>query len=168
MAGPAPENAEHGNLVVLHASTIAAGDRAALIRGASGTGKSDLALRCISKAPTPLLPQQARLVSDDQTIIERSNGQLLASAPEQIAGLLEVRGIGILRVNDAVAPGKTPLALVVDLDEQAEKPERLPDPWPTVAILGVEVPLLRLRFNEVSAPERLLLAISCYSLPATG
>ena len=172
MVAPHPDLDQHSlETVTVHASAIAAGGRAALIRGPSGAGKSDLALRCIALAPTPLLPQQASLVSDDQTVITRRGGRLYASAPARIAGLLEARGIGIVRVNDT-AGLPVPLALVVDLIPSAEaadgQPDRLPDPWPMVPILGVELPLLRLKIHEASAPIRLLLALGCNGLPATG
>lgn len=173
MAAPHPDLDPHNlETVTVHASAIAAGGRAALIRGPSGAGKSDLALRCIALAPTPFLPQQASLVSDDQTVIARRGGKLYASAPARIAGLLEARGIGVVRVNDAAAGPPMPLALVVDLvpsGAAADRlPDRLPDPWPMVPILGVELPLLRLKVHEASAPIRLLLALGCHSLPATG
>jgi len=168
LAAPRPDLDQHSlETVTVHASAIAAGGRAALIRGPSGAGKSDLALRCIALAPTPLLPQQASLVSDDQTVITRRGGKLYASAPATIAGLLEARGIGVVRVNDAVGP-PVPLALVVDLVASAEATDRLPDPWPMVPVLGVDLPLLRLKIHEASAPIRLLLALGCHSLPATG
>lgn len=172
MAAPRPDLDQQSlETVTVHASAIAAGGRAALIRGPSGAGKSDLALRCIALAPTPLLPQQASLVSDDQTVITRRGGKLYASAPARIAGLLEARGIGIVRVNDT-AGQPVPLALVVDLVPSAEAADgqldRLPDPWPTVPVLGVDLPLLRLKIHEASAPIRLLLALGCHSLPATG
>ncbi len=168
MAVPHPDLDPHSlETVTIHASAIAAGGRVALIRGPSGAGKSDLTLRCIALAPTPLLPQQASLVSDDQTVITRRGGKLYASAPARIAGLLEARGIGIVRVNDAAGP-PMPLALVVDLVPSGDAADRLPDPWPMVPILGVELPLLRLKIHEASAPIRLLLALGCHSLPATG
>ncbi len=72
-----------------------------------------------------------------------------------------------VRVNDAAGP-PMPLALVVDLVPSGDAADRLPDPWPMVPILGVELPLLRLKIHEASAPIRLLLALGCHSLPATG
>ena len=67
---------------------IAFGEEAVLFRGPSGSGKSDLALRCIEKG--------ADLISDDQTILCRKNKKIIASAPRTIAGKLEVRGLGIV------------------------------------------------------------------------
>ena len=74
----------------IHASTVAIGSRAVLITGPSGCGKSDLALR--------LLDRGFELVSDDQTIVKRDGDRLVATAPPNIAGKLEVRGIGIVEV----------------------------------------------------------------------
>ena len=61
-----------------------------LITGPSGSGKSDLALRLLDRGFT--------LVSDDQTIVRRDGDRLLASAPPTIAGKLEIRGIGIVEM----------------------------------------------------------------------
>ena len=78
--------------LLLHASAVALGGRAVLLRGASGAGKSDLTLR--------LIDEGAQLVADDQVeLTADANGRMLiAAAPEAIAGMLEVRGIGILRL----------------------------------------------------------------------
>src|SRR6478672_5986521 len=88
----------------VHASTVAMDGRAVLLVGPSGAGKSDLALR--------LLDRGFILVSDDQTIIRKDGDRLLASAPPNIAGKLEVRGIGIL---DVERVDNIPIALLVEL-----------------------------------------------------
>ncbi len=77
----------------IHASTVATEGRAVVIAGPSGSGKSDLALRLLDRGFT--------LVSDDQTTIKREADRLIASAPPNIAGKLEIRGIGIVDM-DAV------------------------------------------------------------------
>ena len=77
----------------LHASAVAIEGRAVLIGGRSGTGKSDLALRLIDRG--------AGLISDDYTYVRRVNGQALASAPANIAGKIEVRGVGIVELDTA-------------------------------------------------------------------
>lgn len=145
-----------GALELIHATAIAVGNDAALIRGPSGSGKSDLALRCLALAPGTLIPAPAGLVSDDQVCLERVGERLRASAPPAIRGKLEVRGMGILSVP---AVESAELVLVADLVSPSEI-ERLPDPIPSLNLLGVEVPLLRLAPFEQSAPVKLLLALS--------
>ncbi len=97
----------------LHATAVAVDGRGCLITGASGSGKSTLALE--------MLALGAELVADDRVDIRKSAGALMLSAPAPIAGLIEARGVGILRL-----PARTeaPLALIVDLD--AAEGERLP------------------------------------------
>ncbi|MFD2738127.1 HPr kinase/phosphorylase [Sulfitobacter aestuarii] len=90
--------------VILHATSLRITQKAVLIIGPSGSGKSSLALQ--------LLALGAGLISDDRTLVSRRQDALLASAPEQIAGLIEARGVGLLQVPPA-APA--PVALVVDL-----------------------------------------------------
>lgn len=89
---------------ILHATTVAYEGCAVLILGPSGSGKSGLALELISKG--------AQLVSDDRTVLTVRNGALQASAPPTIAGLIEARGIGFLKLPQA---GPTSITLVVDL-----------------------------------------------------
>jgi serine kinase of HPr protein (carbohydrate metabolism regulator) len=143
---------------LVHATAIALGGRAALIRGPSGAGKSDLALRCLALPPSALLPDAAQLVSDDQVHLELREGAIHARAPATIAGLIEVRGIGILRLDKFAVEAQVTLA--VDLQSPHDSaPERYPDPWPHVVLLGVTLPLLRLQPFEASAPVKLLLAL---------
>ncbi len=146
----------------VHATAIAAGGRAALIRGASGMGKSDLALRCLSLAPTALLPCAAVLVSDDRVWLHIRDGKIVASAPAKLKGRLEVRGLGIIRVPTIEL---AEVALIVDLAGRGETIERLPDPWPVSLLLGLDVPILRLWAFEASAPVKLLMALSNRELP---
>ncbi len=140
----------------VHATAIAADGRAALIRGASGSGKSDLALRCIAGALSPLLPHAARLVADDRVILERRGSRLLARAPARLAGLIEVRGLGIVRLP---FEEQAEVRLVVDL-VAADRVPRLPDPPPEVSLDGVTLPLLRLAAFETSAALKLRLALA--------
>jgi HPr kinase/phosphorylase len=93
----------------LHASAVALGESGLLILGASGSGKSGLALR--------LMALGARLVADDRVSLARRGEALVASAPATIRGLIEARGVGILRA-DALA--EAVLVLAVDLDALAE------------------------------------------------
>lgn len=143
---------------LVHATAIAVGGRAALIRGPSGAGKSDLALRCLALAPSALLPEAAQLVSDDQVQLEVRNGALHARAPATIARLIEVRGLGIHRLEPWAAEALVTLAVDLLLPHDPA-PERHPDPWPYVTLLGVALPLIRLRPFEASAPVKLLLAL---------
>ena len=82
----------------VHATAIAAGGRAALIFGLSGSGKSDLALRCLSLSASSLITVPIQLIADDQVLLVRTGNTILASAPAPLLGKLEVRGIGILSV----------------------------------------------------------------------
>jgi serine kinase of HPr protein (carbohydrate metabolism regulator) len=106
--------------------------------------------------PSPLVPQPAELVADDQVRLERVGNRLRASAPAAIAGKLEVRGIGILTLP------AVPAADVVVLVElvAAEKVERMPGPNSVATILGLELPILRLAPAEPSAPAKLLVALA--------
>lgn len=142
--------------VRVHATTIAIAGCAAIIRGASGAGKSDLALRCLMMAPNGLIHHPVHLVADDYTELFDRDGLLFARAPEQISRLLEVRGLGII---DLEATCEAEVVLVVDLVEAAEL-TRLPDPSAQVLLVqDVRVPALRLSTSEPSAPAKLLLAL---------
>ena len=129
----------------VHASTVAIDGRAVLITGPSGSGKSDLALR--------LLDRGFVLVSDDRTIVRRDGDRLVASAPNQIAGKLEVRGIGIL---DVETVSDVPVALLVELTSDIQ---RLPDDSRERPILGVPLPLITVDAMTASAPSKVALAL---------
>lgn len=140
---------------VLHATAIAVGERAALICGPSGSGKSDLALRCLMMGDNQLIKGKVRLVSDDYTQVRAQDGTVFLSAPRTIRNKLEVRGYGIVTV-PALEVAR--LVLVAEL-VGADQIERLPDPMPRREIAGVSVPVLRLAAFEASAACKLLLAI---------
>lgn len=149
----------------VHATAIAVGGRAALIRGPSGAGKSDLALRCIAQAPTALTPTAARLVSDDQVELRSTEaGALAVNAPAVLSGQLEVRGIGIIDV--PTDPGPVRLALVVDIVPPRTAIARMPEPA-TVAVEGIRVPHMELDAFEPCAPLKVLLALSRSNIDAT-
>jgi HPr kinase/phosphorylase len=104
----------------VHASAVLIGSRAALIRGPAGSGKSRLALALIEAAATGRI-RFARLVADDRVELTASHGRLLVSAPAALAGLIEVRGLGVRRIAfEAVAVA----GLVIDL--AAADGERIP------------------------------------------
>lgn len=117
-----------------------------LLRGAPGSGKSDLALRLIDRG--------AHLIADDLVELRRQDDALIASAPETIRGRMEVRGLGIVAVPSLEA---APLALIFDLSAPGDVP-RLPDPA-VEEILGVQVPKLVLAPFESSAPAKIRIAL---------
>jgi len=120
----------------IHASAVLVGARAVLIRGPSGAGKSRLALALLRASGTGALPF-ARLVADDRVHVEAIHGRLLARCPAALAGLIEVRGLGLRRV-----PYESPAAVgvVVDLGNAAP---RMPGPADRHAeIAGVILPRL--------------------------
>lgn len=138
-----------------HGTAVALGTAAALIFGPSGSGKSDLALRCLAAAPSTLIPETPVLVADDRVYIERVGDRLRVSAPETILGKLEVRGLGIIAVPFRPSAG---LVLAVELAAPGDV-DRLPDPPLERDFLGLRLPLLRLCPFEASAPTKLLLAL---------
>lgn len=140
-----------GEPLLVHATAVAIGGRAVLLRGPSGAGKSDLALRLIDAG--------ADLVADDQCELRRVGGCVLVRAPATIAGLIEVRGIGILSL---AALADLPLALVADL-VPAGAVDRLPEAR-TEPILGIAVPVVAIAPFEASAPVKLRAALG--ALPA--
>ena len=135
----------------IHASSVAIGGRAVLITGPSGSGKSDLALRLVDRGFT--------LVSDDQTIVRRDGDRLIASAPPQIAGKLEIRGIGIL---DVETVSDVPVALLVELTSDIQ---RLPDDGRERPVLGMPLPLISIDATTASAPAKVALALDRLGLP---
>ena len=120
----------------IYASAVLMGARAVLIRGAAGAGKSRLALMLLQAAPQgPLM--FARLVADDRVHVAAAHGRLIAWAPPALAGLIEVRGLGICRMpHEAVAV----VSLVVDL---GAAPQRMPEAAAAeTAIEGIVLPRL--------------------------
>ncbi|GBE44711.1 HPr kinase/phosphorylase [bacterium BMS3Bbin10] len=149
--------ATSGELLV-HGTCIAMSASGALLRGAPGSGKSDLALRFISLfgvADGGI--QGACLVADDQVLLSREGRGLVARSPETIAGRLEVRGVGIVEVPHCE---RTPLTLVVDLVAAGDVPRMPPDPLPREDILGVQTPVVKLNPFEISSPVKLKLVLT--------
>lgn len=142
---------------VVHGTCVALGQRGVLLRGPSGSGKSDLALRFLflaRRGPAAIAPPT--LVADDQVELRRDGGRVLATAPTSIRGKIEVRGVGIVNVK---ALATCELVLVVDLVEP-EAVERMPEKDDKARLAGVDLPLLRLAPFESSAPIKLALAVA--------
>ncbi|MES2435350.1 MAG: HPr kinase/phosphatase C-terminal domain-containing protein [Pseudomonadota bacterium] len=114
--------------LLLHASCVAIGARGVLIIGASGTGKSALALQLIAYG--------AQLIADDQTQISLQDQQLIASCPTQLSGMIEARGVGLLHSTPQTS---AIISLVVDLDQT--EMQRLP-PKRITTLLGRQLPLV--------------------------
>ena len=130
----------------LHATAVSWSGVALLLRGPSGAGKSDLALR--------LIDQGAVLIADDRVDLRCEEGVLFASPPTALAGLIEARGVGLLRLPYLA---DVPVAWVVDLVAVTEI-DRMPKPETTV-LLGVLLPLVKLDPWPVSATLKLRLAV---------
>jgi serine kinase of HPr protein (carbohydrate metabolism regulator) len=136
----------------LHCSTVAIGGRAVMIEGRSGSGKSDLALRLIDRG--------ARLVSDDYTIARRQGKVLLASPPPNIAGQMEVRGIGLVDVEHV---SDVPVCLIVQLFDVVDRMPPVPEKR---VVAGVSVPVMKIAPMENSAPIKVELAVKAFGLKA--
>jgi serine kinase of HPr protein (carbohydrate metabolism regulator) len=152
-ARAAPRASVHASAVALIDATRPFGgpvDGAVLLLGDSGAGKSDVALRLIAAG--------AKLVSDDQTDLFIEQGRLFADAPPNIKGGIEVRGLGIMRLEKAPA---SPVILAVRLKSEDDV-VRLPEPalyvLPASLEADVKVPLIMLNAYEASTPAKIAAA----------
>lgn len=136
----------HGSLVMYHGAGV-------LITGASGSGKSDLALR--------LIHEGGQLVSDDQVMISKTDLGLVATAPQYIRGLLEIRGIGVIRMETA-PQGK--VDLVVSLMDDLNEMERMPVSQ-TQTICDIDVPKWDLYPFEASATAKVKKIVDLWAKP---
>ena len=126
----------------VHASAVLVGDRAVLVRGPSGAGKSRLAFDLILAGRAGQIPPTT-LVGDDRVRLDTSGGNLVVRPAQELAGLIEVRGLGIRRIEHV---GEAVVGLVVDL--AAPDAERLPPPEAlSASILGVKIPRIPVEFR---------------------
>ncbi len=136
------------------ASAVAIGARGqargVLIEGPSGSGKSSLALALIDRGAT--------LIGDDGIALEVREGVLWALPPPNIAGLLEIRNVGLITLPAEPAP----VALVLQLDPAAP---RLPDGPEETLLHGVPVPRIRLWPGAPALPLRAEWALTLHGTP---
>lgn len=143
--------------VLIHGTAVAIGNKAALLTGPSGAGKSDLGLRFVTSeflwSGVRYVPQ---LVGDDQLLLSNENGRVSVRPPETLAGLLEVRGVGIVKVSHIEM---ATLCLVVKLCGEEGVPRLPDDPLPSTELCGIQLPSVALWPFDVSAPHKLFLAL---------
>jgi serine kinase of HPr protein (carbohydrate metabolism regulator) len=131
----------------VHASAVLVEDRAVLIRGPSGAGKSRLAFDLILAGRSGQIPRTL-LVGDDRVHLDASKGQLVVRPARELAGLIEIRGLGIRRcdfTDEAI------VGLVIDLS--ASDAERLPPPEALLTrVSGVEIPRIPVAQGYAALP----------------
>lgn len=130
----------------IHATCVALDGKGLLLRGPSAAGKSDLALRLIEAGAT--------LVADDRVILRAADGRVTASPPKNLAGYIEVRGVGVVEMAHIAV---CTVALVVDL-VGPDHIDRLPEPREE-ELEGIRIAHLRLDPFEISAPAKVKLAL---------
>lgn len=148
-----PRVSVHATAVALNDATKPFGgpnEGAVLLLGDSGAGKSDVALRLIAAG--------GKLIADDQTVLFIEGGRVMADAPPKLAGGMEIRGLGIMRLEEAPA---MPVILAVRLDPEDAIP-RMPEPafftLPAALQADVKVPLISLNAHEASTPAKIAAA----------
>jgi HPr kinase/phosphorylase len=131
----------------IHASAVLVGARATLIRGPSASGKSRLALDLIEAGRSGLLPF-ARLVADDRVHLEAVNRRLVARPAAALAGLIEVRGVGLLRM-----PYESCAVVELVVDLAASDVDRLPPiERRKVDVCGISIPHIAVAKGAVALP----------------
>jgi serine kinase of HPr protein (carbohydrate metabolism regulator) len=149
-----PTQARPAQGELVHGTCVAFGRYAVLLRGRSGAGKSDLALRCLSLQDENFPPM---LVADDQVrLAADAGGAVIARPPERLAGKMEVRGLGIVEM--PYLP-QAQLMLICDLVPHEEVPRMLPERPQTANIGGTELPIIKLAAFEASAAAKVKLAL---------
>lgn len=133
----------------IHATLVSFQNKGILLRGKSGSGKSDLALRLITM-------HGATLVADDRVDLCVQKNTLLGSVPHEISGKLEIRGVGIAKL--PFLP-QSEISLCVDLVDNMDDVERLPIPK-KISLQGISVDHLTLYPFEASATCKLIAKIS--------
>lgn len=139
----------------IHANAVLIGTTGLLIRGPSGAGKSSLTLDLLGRANA--VGRFGVLVADDQVHLEATNGRLIASPPDALAGLLEIRGSGIHRFPFRPA---AMIGLIVDL-KTGSNPDRLPGPGDRrERVLEVDLPRLAVPAYQSATIERIMLTLT--------
>ncbi len=134
-----------------HCTVVQIGGKGVLIEGQSGAGKSSLALGLIDRAAACGI--SSVLVSDDQTLLEVVDGDLVATVPRQIAGLVEIRGFGLARRRHVESCRIALLCRLVNDEAVARMPEAK-----FAKLDGVELPLLELPRRHENQAVRIVLA----------
>lgn len=141
------------NCILYRATSIAIDERAILICGASGVGKSALAMI--------MLDRGAFLISDDQTQVYARGHQLFAEAAPNITGKIEVRNLGVLEIEQICETAN--IALITELSENAPRYIDEPD---CEIVLGMNIPKVRIFPDLATAPVKLEYALQRYGLKA--
>ncbi len=136
--------------LIIQASAVAIGGRVIAIEGPPGSGKSSLALALIERG--------ASLIGDDGVALKRVGDQVIAGPPPNIAGLIEVHGVGLAEL--PIAP-PTPLALVLTL---GAKVQRLPDRVLSREVMGLAIPCLPFDPGTIAPAERAKWALTLHGL----
>ena len=137
------------DIPLIDVSAVAIEGRAVLIEGVPGSGKSSLALALIDRG--------AKLIGDDGVMVQESEDKLVVMPPPNIAGLLEIRGVGIVEL----AATRAPLALILALEDEAP---RMPEAAETRVISGCAIPLLPFRSGDSNAALRAEWALRVHGL----